>query len=410
MFKNKFITSNELAPPTLISASIFLSSTITIFIYMFLPFFIDLDQIVQRAFFYTFLFMFASLLSIIFILLGALINEINKGKAYVTELKNFKDFTDDLHHVSTEVEVYELLFDFIRRIPQISQATIFYRSDFSSVEAAWTKITDEVIPLCNMSAKKCPVIQFGKINLVLNIKDSVQCSYQCKEFKYGGYVCLPVINSGFRQCIIQTYSDSAYFFDNVTVSKIKSYIEIARVVIHSGRTVHMLNVKASTDKLTKLYNRGYLEAFLDSQIESSKQTRKQLSLIVGDIDHFKQINDTYGHDAGDYILTHFATYLLKCTRKSDLVSRFGGDEFVIALPDTDTETANQIAERIVHTVRTSIIPPFNGREIHKITCSLGVSTFPMFCNNRETLFKTADIALYKSKQSGRNAASIYSPV
>jgi len=407
---NKNQINSEFHPPTLLTASIFLSTTITVFLYMFLSIFVDFSEILSKSIFITFLVIFGLLITLVFVLFGILYNERIKNKYYNTELKSFKDFTDELHTLSSETEVYDLLFEFVSKIPDISLTRLFYRSDFSEEEAEWKIKTTDTVPLCNMSTKTCPLIQYGRECIVDNIKSKAICRYQSDQFTAGSYICLMVVNSGYRQCTIQLYSKTEYFFDAIVISKIKSYLEIAKVIINSGRTVQMLNQKVSTDKLTKLYNRTFVDTYLDKQLDLSRFSYRQVSLITGDIDFFKTINDTYGHAAGDYILIQFAQQLLRSTRKSDIVARYGGDEFLIVLPDTDTETASQIADRIVQNISDLKIPPFEGKDIIRITCSLGLSTFPNYCNSKESLMKTADIALYKSKQSGRNCANIFTPV
>ena len=126
-----------------------------------------------------------------------------------------------------------------------------------------------------------------------------------------------------------------------------------------------------------------------------------------DIDHFKRINDTYGHAAGDEVLVVFSQVILRCLRRTDLVARYGGEEFVAILPATDTGTAMAIAERIRESVASEPMPKINNIQIPNITCSLGVSAFPMFATNKQTLLKTADVALYKAKQAGRNCVKLY---
>jgi diguanylate cyclase (GGDEF) domain len=165
--------------------------------------------------------------------------------------------------------------------------------------------------------------------------------------------------------------------------------------------------QASTDKLTELHNRSYLDPFLENEINIADKLNKQISVIMIDMDHFKDINDKYGHIVGDHVLTIFAQIVLNCIRKTDKIARYGGDEFIVVLPNTDTATAHFVAERIRQEVSTAFIPPMDGIIISSISCSVGVSTYPVLCSNRNNLVKTSDLALYEAKHAGRNCTIVY---
>ena len=176
---------------------------------------------------------------------------------------------------------------------------------------------------------------------------------------------------------------------------------------HFMRLLEIFKAQASMDKLTELYNRSYLEPFLENEIESADRLNNQISMIMVDMDRFKDINDTYGHTVGDRILTIFAQVVLKCIRKTDVIVRYGGDEFVVVLPRTDTETAHIVAERIREEVSATYIPPIDGAVISSISCSVGVSTYPALCSSKSSLIKTSDLALYEAKHAGRNRTIVY---
>ncbi len=176
---------------------------------------------------------------------------------------------------------------------------------------------------------------------------------------------------------------------------------------HNIKLLEILKMQAATDKLTELYNRSYLDPFLDSEIAAANKFNRQVSMIMVDMDHFKDINDTYGHMLGDHVLTIFAQVVLKCIRKSDIIARYGGDEFIVVLPATDTDTALAIAERIRKEVSNTYIPPLEDQTISSISCSVGVSTYPTLCNSKSNLIRTSDNALYEAKHSGRNCTIVY---
>lgn len=358
----------------------------------------------------TFLSIVGIMLFCIIVLVGIILNRMTIERTYVKELKNFKDFTDSLHRVSSEKEVYEIMYNFICKIAMINNITLFYRNDKSygdNSDGTWQRMGYEKIPLCSMSPQSCPVIKTGRECRITSIQNGVTCACQLPEYKAGSYVCLIIVDIGYPQSILQLYSKNDNAFDGAIIAKIKSYTEIVKMVINSRRTLTSLDKKASTDKLTKVYNRNYLDTFLDNQIELTSHSNDYLSLIMLDIDHFKNVNDTYGHAAGDHILALFAQLIVKCTRVTDLVARFGGEEFIVVLPSTTIETAQGIAERIRQTVEKAYMPPYGGVDLPSISCSLGVSSFPLFCDNKEDLIKTADTALYKAKQSGRNCSIVY---
>jgi diguanylate cyclase (GGDEF)-like protein len=157
---------------------------------------------------------------------------------------------------------------------------------------------------------------------------------------------------------------------------------------------------AMTDPLTSLYNRRYFEFKLNEEIEYSTTFHKPLALLIIDIDHFKTINDTYGHSLGDYILSQTSTILTNAIREADIVARYGGEEFVVLLPQTQRQDAQRIAERILTSIEKETFQIED--ETIKITVSIGISvTEPHFDNNYQ-MFEEADKALYIAKSSGRN--------
>lgn len=159
---------------------------------------------------------------------------------------------------------------------------------------------------------------------------------------------------------------------------------------------------AVTDALTGLNNRRYLDNHLSGMFDKAKSNNKPLSVVMCDIDHFKVVNDTHGHDVGDEVIREFARRIKKNIRNIDLACRFGGEEFVIVMPDTDVTLAKIVAERI----RTEIAShPFiveNGAKQLSVTVSLGISCLELENDAADRLLKRADVALYQAKRAGRN--------
>jgi two-component system, cell cycle response regulator len=156
-----------------------------------------------------------------------------------------------------------------------------------------------------------------------------------------------------------------------------------------------------TDGLTGLHNRRYLEGHLKTLVAQSLATGRSLSILIVDIDHFKNVNDTHGHDGGDAVLREFSQRFRRNTRGIDLAGRIGGEEFVIIMPDTDLDRGCQVAERLRACVAQDLFQ-VNSQQQMRITASVGVATLQSITDTPETLFKRADEALYIAKRSGRN--------
>jgi two-component system cell cycle response regulator len=166
------------------------------------------------------------------------------------------------------------------------------------------------------------------------------------------------------------------------------------------------NVQASiemavVDQLTGLHNRRYLELHLASLLDNAVGRGKALSLMILDIDHFKSVNDTHGHDAGDLVLKHFAQRVKRVVRQADLVCRLGGEEFVVVMPDTSIAVASVIAERVRAAIQGEQFVIDESSRTIPVTVSAGLAE-SIGDANPDSLFKRADRALYRSKNSGRN--------
>lgn len=161
---------------------------------------------------------------------------------------------------------------------------------------------------------------------------------------------------------------------------------------------------AYTDGLTKAYNRHFLNMTLQSEIDGYTNTSVPMSVILMDIDRFKRINDTFGHDVGDKVLCNVADIVKKTIRKSDLLFRYGGEEFLILLRDASLENARQVAEKIRKNIEGSMIPIGDDDSI-ACTSSFGVSQY-IPAQTMNDLLKKTDEALYRSKASGRNAVTV----
>jgi diguanylate cyclase (GGDEF)-like protein len=155
------------------------------------------------------------------------------------------------------------------------------------------------------------------------------------------------------------------------------------------------------DPLTSLYNRRFLDESLNREMARCKRNGNAFAVLMIDVDHFKRFNDTYGHDAGDSTLRAISGALQRSTRESDIVCRFGGEEFVIVLPDANLEGATARAQRIVEFVRVLEIT-HDGKPLPSITASIGLAMYPQNGETVKALIQSADKALYEAKGAGRD--------
>lgn len=168
-----------------------------------------------------------------------------------------------------------------------------------------------------------------------------------------------------------------------------------------SRLIRELELLATTDTLTSINNRRHLFVLAEKEIQQADIYQYDFSVLMIDIDHFKQINDTYGHDTGDEVLKTVAQTMLSCLRQDDHIGRFGGEEFVILLPKTDLLKAVNLAEQIRERI-AQIKMDFNEEKNIKITVSIGVSQYKDKNETIDTILKRADQRLYQAKKQGRN--------
>ena len=212
--------------------------------------------------------------------------------------------------------------------------------------------------------------------------------------------CIPmIVYSDVIGVINVTNKKKGKEFTDEDVEMLKAVADQAAVAVNKAQLWDM----AVTDSLTGLYVRRYFMVKLQEEIHRAERYNKRLSVIMADLDRFKSINDTYGHDAGDRALKVISKFLQKNIRDVDAIARYGGEEFVMLIPDADKEAAFCLAERLrdeLAKVELEDLPP--------VTISLGIATYPSDGTDLEELIKRADAAMYEAKQQGRNRSVKFS--
>ncbi|KGP63837.1 hypothetical protein EP47_12480 [Legionella norrlandica] len=216
-------------------------------------------------------------------------------------------------------------------------------------------------------------------------------------------LCIPLMAQNEIFGLLFIYRGSERF--NTLIPVIAETISLAIANIKLKELLHTQSIR---DPLTGLLNRRFLDEYIIKQIGQSKRTKASITLIMVDVDNFKNVNDTFGHETGDYVLSCLGNLFLSLVREGDLICRYGGEEFLFVLPNCDLESAKIAAESIrneVHKMRIVI-----EGAVSNITISLGVSIYPSDGSSLKELIDAADQALYVAKKKGKNRAIVFSEI
>lgn len=230
----------------------------------------------------------------------------------------------------------------------------------------------------------------------------------CRQFSAGSglvHYCLPIVVGGATVAVVQFAfeepdNQSGLKAIEAKIFKAEQYINESLAVIETKRLMSSLQDSALVDPLTGLYNRRYLQEYTEKIVAGVLRRGKAIGLIMCDLDYFKQVNDTYGHSAGDNVLKETSRIIRQSIREADIVIRFGGEEFLAVLLDIRPGESMDVAEKIRMNVQNHKIKISDG--IIQKTISLGTSEFPADTDTLWSCIKFADVALYRAKEEGRN--------
>lgn len=221
-------------------------------------------------------------------------------------------------------------------------------------------------------------------------------------FKTHSLICTPLICRdkvlGVIELVNKKIGEEFTEEDLEILKHLSDYIAIA---IDNARNFEKIQELTIKDDLTCLYNTRFFHDMLEREIKRSMRKRRELSLIFMDLDHFKEVNDTHGHLCGSKLLKEIAKIIMESVRNIDIPIRYGGDEFVIILPETSKECAKNVAERILNNIRNTNFLKEENLNL-KLTASIGYATFPDDAKDKTELIKMADNAMYRVKNSTRN--------
>ena len=233
-----------------------------------------------------------------------------------------------------------------------------------------------------------------------------QSEIDCEHFVGAppeNYLCMPLTAHGDTLGIlyVECSPDEDMPHIEAKMEALKSIVKVAAVFFGSLNLRARLENQSIRDGLTNLFNRHFMEISLDREIRRAARSRTELAVLMIDVDHFKHFNDTFGHEAGDYVLREVAEVFRNTVRVEDIICRYGGEEFVIIFPETGAESAKTRAEEIRRQIQRLQLR-FRGENLRETTVSIGIAVYPEAGNSLVELLRNADRALYAAKNRGRN--------
>jgi len=318
----------------------------------------------------------------------------------ITSLRNLYQFKKAIELDVTKEEIYERL-AYVLRSDFGAKNFTFNEIDSTAKEMHVVYESGEV-SICTKPQGDCDLCRAKRTGTTVISSDFPNLCANYEGDRY--HFCLPINIGGETGLVIfvetDTKEESKKLQENIAF--IQSYANEAAPMIESKRLMKMLKDSSLKDRLTGLYNRRFLDEYVEKLGPQVIRQQMNVGILMIDMDHFKKVNDTYGHDIGDAVLKELAIILNNNVRESDLVIRYGGEEFIVLLIDIgDDEKMMEIADKLRQKVSERYIDIGNNKTLQK-TISIGTSSFPADTESIWQSIKFADIALYEAKKTGRN--------
>ncbi|MBD2178526.1 diguanylate cyclase [Pseudanabaena sp. FACHB-1998] len=246
----------------------------------------------------------------------------------------------------------------------------------------------------------CWALRRGRVHFV-DHRSGLYCNHILLGEAIDLTLCIPMIAQGETLGLFHLSTNYANALTESKQQLAKTLAEQVGLAIANLRLQETLQQQSIRDPLTGLFNRRYLQETFNQELSRAQRQQHQIGVIMLDIDHFKKFNDTYGHEAGDYVLQTVGTLLKKYVRGSDIACRYGGEELILVLPDSSLEIASKRAEEIREAI-AKISLTHNAQHLGNLTASLGVASFPQHGATGSAVMQSADAALYRAKAAGRN--------
>ncbi len=316
------------------------------------------------------------------------------------------EYIETLQVTESEDEAHELLRRQLERSVGGARAVVLVRNNSADRLQAKTPLSNQVDalrdPLMGATPRSCLAVRFGRGHTEECSDDKALLSCQICGALPGASTCEPLLVGG--EVIGVVLISHPEELDASSRQRIRETVAQAAPVLANLRNLAIAQLQAATDGLTGLPNRRAVQDTIKRMVAQSARGVSPLAALLLDLDHFKNINDTLGHDHGDEVLAAAGVAMRNAVRDSDFVGRYGGEEFLLLLPGTDKQAALKVAETVRKAIAAIHMPNLN-----QVTASIGVAVLPDDAGDAPTLIRSADRALYSAKKNGRDRVETIMP-
>jgi diguanylate cyclase (GGDEF)-like protein len=316
------------------------------------------------------------------------------------------ELAETLQVAADEHEAHEILQRHLERALPSSEVVVLNRNNSADRLEAMTPVAPDSPLACGLEGacpRSCLAVRFGRVHRTGGTRPEPLMGCEVCGGLDGAATCNPLLVGG--EVIGSVLVSSAEELGSADEAQLKDSVVQAAPVLGNLRNLALAEFRASTDSLTGLPNRRAIQDTVKRMVAQAARSLQPLSVAMLDLDHFKQVNDTYGHGRGDDVLAALGAVLRDTLRQSDFSGRFGGEEFVVLLPDTSVQDALVALEKVRLAVTQITLPGVD----RVISASFGVAAVPDHAGDADSVLRAADRALYSAKEQGRNRIVVVEP-
>ena len=333
--------------------------------------------------------------------LGGLVRHLEQSKRHSDLLRQMGELLQICRQLD---EAYSVIEQFGSQLFPGAAGAVFLKSPDSALLAVVAAWGGELISQSQFLQDDCWALRRGQMHIVNTGQPGLKCHHMAQTFA-GSYLDIPMNIQGESLGLLHIECADSAGLGEETDDLAQSMAENLALSLSNIKLRQTLEYQSVRDPLTGAFNRRYMEETLHRELTRAARKKIALSIIMLDIDHFKKFNDTFGHAAGDLVLTYLSSLLQNQVRGEDVVCRLGGEEFVMILPDAGLEVGLQRAEAIRAAVNAQSLE-YNAHALGMVTVSMGIAVYPEHGARGEEILEKADRAMYQAKHRGRNCVVV----